>query len=213
MKLHTLTNGTTTIKVGADTTEGAIAKCSSPDQWQHVSTEEVPYVHEPALKAVAEALGPNWRTKPMSDEHADCNFYLVRDDGLKLFAAAPGWSHKTNWTFSFAVGGNRYLRARPKPITTSPHRDAHGIAKSIISRLLRPAEEAHAEVIAQDTAETKAKEAQDDALSELNRVLGTNYRDRFYHKNATVEVHPGGKVDIRLSGLDPAIAKCILAML
>lgn len=188
-------------------------RLSNPERWEYVSSESAPYKHGEFCQSLADSLPGNWVAKPLSDEYADFNFYLVRDDGLKLFASAPGWGHKTNWKFSFAIGGNRYLRARPKPITGNPDRGAQALAKAIARRLLGPAEEAHAEVIAQDTAETKAKKAQDDALSELNRALGTNYRDQFYHKNATVEVRSGGKVDIRLSGLDPAIATRILAML
>jgi hypothetical protein len=184
----------------------------NPEAWEYVSSESFPYKHGEFCVAVAQALPGNWVAKPISDERADCNFYLVRDDGLKLFASAPGWSHKTNWQFSFAIGGNRYLRNRPKPITVNPARGATITAKSITNRLLQSAEGAHAEVIAQETAEAKAKDAQTNALSEINAHLGTNYDARFYHKDASVEVREGGRVSIQLHNISPELAKRVLAL-
>ena len=61
--------------------------------------------------------------------------------------------------------------------------------------------------------EAKAKAARTEALAEINRALGTNYQDQFCHKNATVEVREGGRVNIQLHSIDPALAKCVLAML
>jgi hypothetical protein len=188
-------------------------RLSNPEAWEYVSTESASYKHGEFCVALANALPGNWVAKPLSDEHTDCNFYLIRDDGLTLFASAPGWSHKTNWQFSFAIRGNRYLHNRPKPITVAPGRGAPTVAKSIANRLLKPAEQSHAEVVAQETAEAKAKAAQTNALSEINQALGTSYRDQFYHKNATVEVREGGRVDIRLNGIDAETAKRILATL
>jgi hypothetical protein len=186
---------------------------SHPERWAYVSSESIPYKHGEFCAAIANALPGNWVAKPLSDEYADCSFYLIRDDGLRLFALAPGWSHKTNWQFSFAVSGTRCLRSQPKPITVNPARGATIIAKSIANRLLQPAEQAHAEVVAQEVAEAKAKAARTEALAEINAQLGTNYGTQFYHKDATIEVREGGRVSIQLHSIDPALAKCILAML
>jgi hypothetical protein len=199
------------------TTDGLTARTptkdqpSSPETWEYVSSESIPYKHGEFCVAVAQALPGNWVAKPLSDEHADCNFYLIRDDGLRLFASAPGWSHKTNWQFSFA--SNRYLRHRPTPITVNPDRGAQTVAKSIANRLLKSAEQAHAEVTAQAAAEAKAKAAQTNALSEVNAHLGTNYGTRFYHKDATVEVREGGRIHLELHSISPELANRLLAML
>lgn len=209
-----------TIHTYRRTTDGLTVRAASKDQlshpemWEHVSSESIPYKHGEFCAAIANALPGNWEAKPVSVHHADCNFYLIRDDGLPLLASAPlEWMNKANWEFSFAVAGNRYLRNRPKPITVNPARGATIIAKSIANRLLQPAEQAHAEVVAQEVAEAKAKAAQTDALSGINRALGTNYGTQFYHKDATVDVREGGRVSIQLHSIDPALAKCILAML
>ena len=209
MTLHTYRRTTDGLTVRTPTKD----HLSNPEAWEYVSSESIPSKHGEFCQSLADALPGSWVAKPLSDEYADCNFYLIRDDGLRLFASAPGWSHKTNWQFSFAVSGNRYLHNRPNPITVNPARGAQVIAKSITNRLLKPAEQAHAEVTAQEAAEAKAKAAQTNALSEINAQLGTNYGTRFYHKDATVEVREGGRIHLELYSISPELAKRLLAML
>ena len=209
MTMHTYRRTTDGLTVRAISKD----QLSHPEMWEYVSSESIPYKYGEFCQSLADSLPGRWVAKPLSDEYADCSFYLIRDDGLRLFALAPGWSHKTNWQFSFAVSGTRCLRSRPKPITVNPSRGAQTVAKSIANRLLKLAEQAHAEVTAQEAAEAKAKAAQTNALSEINAQLGTNYGTRFYHKDATVEVREGGRVNIQLHSIDPALAKCVLAML
>jgi hypothetical protein len=219
MKLHTLTNGTTTIKVGADTVERAIAKCSSLDQWRHVATEEVPYVHEPAVKAIAAALGPNWRTKPISDERPDCNIWLVRDDGLTLYSTSPDrYGQKGRWTFGlFLPNGYHYNRVNSVNISAS--KTPPQIAKGIHNRLLPQAEAAFAKTNAEIEKERKHNDRRSETFAQLVEHLGAkathqNLTDfRVYFPNGQAEVGFDGTIQVSLTRLQTDEAKRILSSL
>lgn len=217
MKLHTLTNGTITIKVGADTVERAIAKCSSLDQWQHVSTEEVPYVHGPAMEAIAEALGTDWKAEPTSDEHPDCNFWLVREDGLKLYSNNPDrYGQKGRWTFGLVLPyGYHYNRIAPVNIgaTKTPAQIATGIR----NRLLPQAEAAFTKTQNQIEAEQKQVTAQKEVFDHLveflgRKATGSNANSRqIYFQGGRVEVMAGGRITLEFSGVSLQAAKSVLS--
>lgn len=219
MKLHTLTNGTITIKVGADTIEGAFAKCSSLDQWEHVSTEEVPYVHEPAMKAIAEALGPNWRTKPTSDEYPDCNVWLVRDDGLTLYSTSPNrYGQKGRWTFGLVLP-NDYRYNRVGSVNISASKTSAQIAAGIRSRLLPQAEAAFAKTQGQIEAERQRNDLRSEVFAQLVEHLGPKATHqiltdfRVYFPGGHAEVGFDGTVQVGLTSLQTDAAKRVLSCL
>lgn len=219
MKLHTLTNGTITLKVGADTIEGAIAKCSSLDQWQHVSTEEVPYVHEPAMKAIAEALGPNWRAKPMSDEYPDCNVWLVRDDGLTLYSTSPDrYGQKGRWSFGLVLP-NAYHYNRVDSVNISASKTPSQIATGIRNRLLPQAEAAFTKTQGQIEAERQRNNRRSEIFAQLVEHLGTKATHqnltefRVYFPNGHAEVGFDGTIQVSLNRLQTDEAKRVLSSL
>lgn len=219
MKLHTLTNGTTTLKVGADTVERAISMCSRADQWRHVSTEEIPYVHEPAMKAVAEALGPNWRAKPTSDEYPDCNVWLVRDDGLTLYSTNPNnYGQKGRWTFGLVLP-NVYHYNRVDSVNISASKTPSQIATGIRNRLLPQAEAAFAKTQGQIEAERQRNNLRSETFAQLVEHLGAkathqNLTDfRVYFPNGHAEVGFDGTVRVGLTNLQTDEAKRILSCL
>jgi hypothetical protein len=219
MKLHTLTNGTITIKVGADIVERAIAKCSNPDQWRYVSTEEVPHVHEPAMKAVAEALGPNWRAKPTSDEHLYCNVWLVRDDGLTLYSISPDrYGQKGRWTFGLVLP-SAYHYNRVDSVNISASKTPSQIATGIRNRLLPQAEAAFTKTNAEIEKERQRNNLRSETFAQLVEHLGTkathqNLTDfRVYFPNGQAEVGFDGTIQVSLTRLQTDEAKRILSSL
>jgi hypothetical protein len=217
MKLHTLTNGTITLKVGADTVERAIAKCSNPDQWRYVSTEEVPYVHEPAVKAISEALGPNWRTKPVSDERPDCNIWLVRDDGLTLYSSSPDrFGQKGMWTFGLVLP-NDYYYNRVASVNIGATKTPAQIAAGIRNRLLPKAEAGFAKTNAEIEKERQRNNLRSETFAKLVEHLGAKATHqslmdfRVHFPNGHAEVGFDGTIRVELASLQTDEAKRILS--
>ncbi len=224
--LRHLTDPDFTVKASGRSLDDAIENCSGgAEKWEHVSTEEVPYKHASLIAAIVSALPGSWTGEPQSIEHADCNWYLVRDDGLRLFVSMPIYGHKHKleisaspdrlsgrWVDVYADG----KRLSAPKIGVSEIKAPTQIAKDITRRLLSDSENYNAAVLATIAQHRDSESKQLATYRALCELFGTTTREQsqgtrntiVHYGAGTCEVNPGGSVSFKLYSVpaDKALA-------
>lgn len=203
------------------TLKAAIANCSGgSDTWRHVRTEKRSYTHAALMNDIAAALPGTWTAEPNSYEHADCNWHVVRDDGLKLYVSMPSWSHRGKLEISLSIpsrngryvdvyeGGTRL--ATPK-IGVSEEKSVEQIVKDIIRRLLPDAEKHYKAILARIAEYDASEAAQLDTYRQLCAVLRVEPRQQTpgdprtsaYFGHGSFEVNAGGTASFKTHSVSP----------
>lgn len=209
-----------------ETVEKALKSCSGgADQWSYVRTEEIPYKWGVLANDVAACLPGQWEAKPISEEYADCNFSLIRDDGLTLFMAGPGYSHKDAFQFSLSaprkdgryveVYDDKHNRIPCPSINVGGGKSAEQMAKDVGRRLLPDAERVAALVAAKIDAENDFTAKRVATLKALCAALGVEVPSDYHSKETRFsgyadsldfEVNSGDSVTIKLRSVPLAVA-------
>lgn len=199
------------IKVAAQTEQEAFERISGgQSDWTISRTEQAEYVGYPKALAVCRALGSNWTPKPMSDEYADCNFYLVRDDGLEISMNRPNYDHKKAYSFWFSRPryNGEYIeiyreghRINPPSINCGESKTPEQMAKDITRRLLPEAETQFAEVNSRIAARIACDNKQLASLKTVCAALGCAVPNDYYSKKPRFNGHESGiSFEVRYDG-------------
>lgn len=194
------------VAVAAPNLKAAIDRCSGPaENWEFVRETEEDYVLAPLAAAIAAELPGQWAIEPNSDEYANCNFYLVRADGMKLMVAAPSYSHKNKfhiflspprddgqWIGVYVNG----TKLECPSINVSETKSPVQIARDIERRLLPDAEiyfaEANQILAKRNAAADKQRQNIIAVCNALGRPPIERYgklQESFYHENLDVIVN------------------------
>ncbi len=176
---------------GEDLADAKRRNFTHGDGWEYTGTEEVPYLLAGAAHAIAEALPGNWTVGPQSEEHPNCGWDLIREDGLTLYMHGPAYGHAESYSFGlhaprhngdWVEAYDETTRERlPNPsINCAVTKSKEQLAKDIVRRLLPDAENVHAAIMRRIHLLDRHAKAKDQAIVVLAGAGGvpvpsTNY--------------------------------------
>ena len=223
-----------TITCYADTPELAAEHIGyNRSEYEFVSTRSIPYVHAEFIAAIIAALPGKWDAEPISKEYPDCNWHLIREDGLRLFIARPGWRAKGKYTISAShdqhngqfvtVYANGSKLDSPS-IGVSETKTPQQIAADIARRLIPDATAYFEAYKIQFAKWDEATNAQAKSYRTICKMFGLTpdesprhgNRPRGYFTAGSFYVNAGGSVEFSLYSLEPdkaaKLAKCLAAI-
>lgn len=191
------------IRVAADSLEQAQSDISHGYEFTgKIVTEK--YIHASLFGSVAAELPGKWTIKPLSKEHTDSSFYLVREDGLTIFGNPNGYGHENKLGLSWS--SNRELRdvthIGSATIYVSIWKTAQQIAKDIVRRLLPECETFHASQNAALAKQNERITQRDSVRKTICELLGKPERpekdreETYYGEKFTVTLGYSGNVTI-----------------
>lgn len=172
--------------------------------WHYVRAEKIEYSLAPYVQGLIDSLGSNWDAIPANYEMANCAWYLVRKDGLKIHVVPPCYSHRESYEFSLSAPfhKNQYVQvygengskiAYPS-IKLSVTKTAEQAAKDITRRLLVESGRVYGLVMAKIAIETKAENKRLQALTHFCAALGCEI-PKDYHTKEPKFSGSMGKID------------------
>ena len=217
-----------TVAAHGNSLKDAQDNCSGgASKWKHDHTEKRPYTHATLIASIVAAM-PGWDAEPQSIEYVNCNWYLVREDGLRLFVSMPSYSHKNKLQVSLSASRHNGClpevydngkRLSPPSIGVGAMKTPAQIAKDIMRRLLPDAEKynelAVAVIKARDAAALKQAEVYAAICKAFNET--PRHRDHNgYFSGGSFEVLPGGSASFKLYSVPAdkavAVAKAIFEL-